>query len=194
MATLYPEENSPDFFSTQKWKVFQAIFNHAWRVRGGYAFGREVHLFYGDFIADFCFYDRNRKLVEIEYKNTWGDFMSDFKKGYWEKVRRNCQDDVGRYEEIMKHDLINSGKGPHKFAFATDCEKLADRMGEYLEKNFPKYGLLLVGEYGCDIRRNFRDVAKMDWKDEIYGASRGNFGKELPHASMNILKWIINNR
>ena len=73
---------------------------------------------------------KNGEWLEFEIKKSYSDFKKDFHK---------------KSGGHLKHELVKNGLGPNRFCFVfPNGVKWRDKAVDYLEKNYPKYGVLQI--------------------------------------------------
>lgn len=109
--------------------IKSALCNYFYTKRNCIYFCKEM-LLQNDTRADFIALNHFiNKAIEIEIKISWSDFMADFKN------------------KKQKHIAYNFGNAPvNYFAFCVPLE-LYDKCKEFLDKNYPKYGLFIYSDH-----------------------------------------------
>lgn len=127
----------------------------------------------GFFIADVAAL-HNNLFYEYEIKSSWTDFKKDFNK---------CHPKLMHKESRKKHDYIADRDGPAKFYFCFPSynKKLIGQASEYLEKHYPKYGVISIGEKNFQTK-TLRPAKKIH--HEIEGGYRLEALKEAPTTSL----------
>lgn len=98
----------------------------------------------GPYNADILIAKDESHIIEIEVKNSWQDFLHDFKK----KIYRN-----------YKHEVYQKGLGdfsPHEFYFAVP-KCLVSKVSNYVKDNQLPYGVIGV------LRGKPRSFDKKEW-------------------------------
>ena len=134
---------------------------------------------------------QNDQFYEFEIKTSWSDFKADFKK---EVYVRNEQLNEHGYREtikILKHDYIKQGRGPHKFwfCFPSKDEKLIKKAKEFLKINYPKYGIIAIGDTFASSQRAARklhtNVIEKNLKEKLETAPAGTMMKMAQRCLAN---------
>lgn len=109
--------------------IKKALCNYFYTKRNCIYFCKEM-LLQNDTRADFIALNHFiNKAIEVEIKISWSDFMADFKN------------------KKQKHIAYNFGNAPvNYFAFCVPLD-IYDKCKEFLDKNYPKYGLFIYSNH-----------------------------------------------